>query len=132
MKLSKRSQDKYVPTPNVVIEPVDPLVQQAVNKIKQINPNFFLQVEKIVVHFGGGAGNLGYVKRGPSDNPRVIHIYKDRIKEIIQKQLGGAFNAKNFEQAVQQALGDSYFTIQGSGNIMWVYKNDTSKQLWNR
>lgn len=102
--LSKRAQQPYTPTPNVVIEPIDPLVQQAVNKIKQSNPNFFLQVEKIVVHFGGGSGNLGYVKRGPDDNPRVIHIYKDRIKGIIQRDLGGGFNALNFEKAVQLAL----------------------------
>jgi len=107
--LSKRAQQpqpSYTPTPNIVIEPVDPLVQQAVNKIKQTDPNFFLQVEKIVVHFGGGAGHLGYVKRGPDDNPRVIHIYKDRIKEIIQRDLGGNMNAANFEQAVQAAIAE--------------------------
>jgi len=107
--LSKRAQQpkpSYVPTPNIVIEPIDPLVQQAVNKIKQSDPNFFMQVEKIVVHFGGGAGHLGYVKRGPGESPRVIHIYKDRIRDIIQRDLGGNMNAKNFEQAVQLSIAE--------------------------
>jgi hypothetical protein len=75
----------YTPTPNVVIEPVDPLVQRAVNDIKQKDPNFFAQVEKIVVHFGGGAGQLGHVARGPNENPRAIHIYKDRIRSIMER-----------------------------------------------
>jgi hypothetical protein len=100
--LSKRAQ--YTPTPHVVIEPIDPLVQKAVNDIKALNPSFFMQVEKIVVHFGGGAGHLGYVKRGPNENPRIINIYKDRIKEIIQNSLGGQLNAQNFEEAVKLAI----------------------------
>lgn len=103
---NKIAQQPYIPTTDVIIEPIDPLVQQAVNKIKQTDPNFFLHVEKIIVHFGGGAGNLGYVKRGLNDNPRIIHIYKDRIKEIIQKQFNGDMNASNFEQAVQLAIAE--------------------------
>ena len=54
MKISKRSQQKpYIPTPNVIIEPIDPLVQMAVNKIKQRDPNFFMQVEKQYVNISG-------------------------------------------------------------------------------
>jgi hypothetical protein len=52
--LSKRAID-------VVIEPLDPAVQQAVSRIKMRDPSLLARVKKIVVHPGGGA-ELGHVE----------------------------------------------------------------------
>lgn len=101
--LSKRAE-QFTPGPHVVIEPMDPLVQEAVQDIRKVDPNFFAQVQKVVIHFGGGGGHLGFVERGQGKDPRVIHLYKDRIRDIIQKEMGGGLNAKNFKKSVKLAL----------------------------
>lgn len=105
--LSKRSQQEkpYVPSPNVVIKPMDPLIQQVVNDMRKVDPNYFMDVDEIVVE-SGGSSQLGYVKRGPSDSPRTIHIFKDRIRGIIQQNYGNQLTGAAFQKAVHDAIAE--------------------------
>ena len=77
--LSKRAID-------VIIEPLDPAVQQAVSRIKMRDPSLLTRIEKIVVHPSGGAGELGHVESGPRKNPKEIHLFKNLIEQIIHQQ----------------------------------------------
>lgn len=104
MRLSKRSE-QYVPSPSVIIQPLDPLVKKVVDDIKRSDPNFFMNVDKIIVEFGGGP-QLGHVKRGPLDSPRTIHIFKNRIRDLIKQNYGGQMDAATFEKAVHDAIAE--------------------------
>ena len=94
----------YIPTPNIIIEPLDPLVQEAVQAILASDPNYFSQVEKVVVRPGLGNGTLGFVESGPGKNPRIIYIYKDRIQNIISQHFQGDINSDTFSDAVKLAI----------------------------
>jgi len=91
-------------TLDVVIEPMDPAVQQAVQKIKQIDPYVFKNVTKIIVHSGGGGGQLGHVEKGPGKDPHEIHIFKDRIKTLVTKQYRNVSDPKAIQDAITLAL----------------------------
>lgn len=105
-KLSKRAEE-LAPKPagvEVVIQPLDPAVQKAVQSVKSKEPNLLKNVTKVIVHSGGGGGELGHVESGPGKDPREIHIYKNRIDEIVKKELGGNADPKALEEAIQRAL----------------------------
>lgn len=106
LKLSCRNSgfEKESQSLDVIIEPMDPAVQQAVQKIKQIDPQTFKNVTKIIVHSGGGAGQLGHVEKGPGKDPHEIHIFKDRIKELVQKQYRDVSDPKAIQDAISLAL----------------------------
>jgi len=76
-------------SPNVVIEPLDNLVQQAVVGVKTYDPALLNNVTKVVVHQGGGSGQLGHVEMGPGKDPREVHIFKDRIVNNVKQHLTG-------------------------------------------
>lgn len=100
-QLSKRAQMQ------VVIEPLDPAVQQAVQEVKRIAPETLQKVTKIVVHPSGGGGELGHVQMGPQNDPHEIHLFKDRIQQIARQQLGaggGQIDPKVLAEAVRMAL----------------------------
>jgi len=94
---------------DVIIEPLDPAVQAAVQKIKMRYPGLLKQVERIKVHPGGG-GQLGHVESGPGKNPREIHIFKGRIDQMLHEQLG---HAKPTPQAYQEALERAIVEVIG-------------------
>lgn len=64
--------------PNVVIQPMEPLVDRAVKIIKRKEPNAFSGVRTINVGMGGGA--LGFVESGQGKDPSVINIDSNLIK----------------------------------------------------
>lgn len=96
----------------VVIEPLDPAVQQAVSRINMRDPGLLARVHKIVVHPGGGA-ELGHVESGPGKDPQEIHLFKGRIEQMVRQQLrpGGGFAptptdyAHALEQAIVEVIG---------------------------
>ena len=99
-QLSKRAMQ-------VVIEPLDPAVQAAVQEIQQIAPDTLMKVKKIVVHPSGGAGELGHVEMGKGKDPQEIHIFKSRIEQIARQQLGASgkqIDPKQLAEAVKMAL----------------------------
>lgn len=66
--------------PNVVIQPMEPLVDRAVKIIRRKDPNAFAGVRTINV--GGGTGALGFVS---SKDPSVINIDAALIKNTASK-----------------------------------------------
>lgn len=94
---------KFKRAVQVSIEPWDGAVNQAVQKINQIDSSLLKNVQKIVVHSGGGSGQLGHVESGPGKNPFEIHIFKDRIREHVMRNA----NASSKETVTQNELNES-------------------------
>lgn len=95
----------------VVIEPLDPAVQQAVSRINMRDPSLLACVHKIVVHPGGGA-ELGHVESGPQKDPQEVHLFKGRIEQMVRQQLGAggaqptpADYTSALEQAIVEVIG---------------------------
>ncbi len=102
--LSKRAMD-------VVIEPLDPAVQQAVSRIRMRDPSLLARVKRIVVHPGGGA-ELGHVQSGSGQDPQEIHLFKGRIEQMVRERAGTggvkpspADYAAALEQAIVEVIG---------------------------
>ena len=72
----------------VIIEPWDNAVDKAMKIIQSRDPGLLKNVKKIVVHPGTGSGQLGHVEMGPGKDPQEVHIFKDRIKQIVTQQSG--------------------------------------------
>jgi hypothetical protein len=81
-KLSQQN-DPELSSPEIKIEPMEGLIQQAVNKLKQLDPNYFVGVRKIVVDTGSG---LGYVASGKGQDPAIIHLNLPKIKSELQNK----------------------------------------------
>lgn len=90
-------------SPDVVIEPMDGVVQQAVNRIKSMEPALLHNITKIVVHQGGGSGQLGHVEMGPNKDPREVHIFKDRLTHHVRNNMTGSPEA-DIQKSVIEAI----------------------------
>jgi hypothetical protein len=90
----------------VVIEPLDPAIQQAVVRINQHDPGVLARVHKIVVHPGGGS-ELGHVQSGEGHDPQEIHLYKGQIEQLVRRQLaasGGKPTPAAYADALEKAI----------------------------
>ena len=76
--------------PNVVIQPMEPLVDRAVKIIRRKDPNAFSGVRTINV--GGGTGALGFVS---SKDPSTINIDAALIKNTASKSDPGVTEILN-------------------------------------
>ena len=76
-----------VGSPNIVISPGRPETNCALEILKLYKPDFFTNVEKIVV---GPSPQYGHVQSGPNQDPHIIYLNADRI---IQES-GGAQSGK--------------------------------------
>jgi hypothetical protein len=70
--------DQQVAGPNIIIEPMEPLLQKAVDRLKKMDPNLFVGVKKIVIK---PSSAYGFVESGPGKDPSVININLSRIKQ---------------------------------------------------
>ena len=64
--------DSELTGPNVVIQPMEPLIDKAVKIIRRKEPNAFSGVRTINV--GSGHGALGFVESGPNKDPSVVNV----------------------------------------------------------
>jgi hypothetical protein len=90
---------------NVIIEPWDSAVDKALKVIQSKDPSILTNVKKVVVHSGAGGGQLGHVEKGMGKDPQEIHIFKDRIKQIVEQRAGGPQTTLT-TQELQQAIID--------------------------
>lgn len=90
-------------SPDIVIEPLENLIQQAVNQLKQRDPNYFKGVTKIVSHSGPA---YGHVESGPGKDPTVINLDFPRIKREVESEMGGS-DRKSIDEAIIDALIDT-------------------------
>jgi len=72
---------QQVGTPNVTVQPYEPIIQEVVNEMQQSNPTFFNNVNKINVDMS--YGQYGSVE---STNPADININLDRIRSEVAAQ----------------------------------------------
>jgi hypothetical protein len=99
--------DPQVDSPNIIIEPVEPLLQKAVDQLKKLDPNYFKGVRKIVVK---DESVYGHVESGPGKDPTIIYLNLPRIKrEITQQAKSANPNAPNnvIDDAIVKALADT-------------------------
>jgi len=75
-----------VGSPAVKIQPGRPETNTAVDILKLWNPNYFMDVEEIVL---GPESNYGHVESGPGKNPAVIHVNIDRVVNEAGGQQSG-------------------------------------------
>jgi protein tyrosine/serine phosphatase len=91
---------------NVIVEPWDSNIDKALRIIQNKDPSILTNVKKVVVHSGGGGGQLGHVEKGPGKDPQEIHIFKDRIRQIVEQRAGGPQTTLTHEE-LQEAIIDS-------------------------
>lgn len=82
----KLAQDFELDGPNIKIEPMEGLVQKAVELLKQKDSNYFKGVRSIVLNTAGGA--FGNVESGPDKDPAVINLNFSRIKQDVLSKGG--------------------------------------------
>jgi hypothetical protein len=76
-----KASDTELDSPNIIIEPFESIVDAAVKKIKNIEPNYFKGIKRIKVV---PSNNYGHVKSGPNEDPTVVFINATRLKNELQ------------------------------------------------
>lgn len=98
--LTKKAFDSELDSPEVKIEPMNSFIQKAVQKLKQIDPNYFKGVRQIKVNSGTG---FGFVESGPNKDPAVINLNLAKIENEVRSKGAGA-SPQQIEEAIVQAL----------------------------
>lgn len=83
-KCAQEQIDPQVNSPNVLIEPYDSVVQDAVNKLMSTDANYFKGISKIEVK----TLPVGVAGQVSSEDPTVVSIDAQDIKNIIQGSHG--------------------------------------------
>lgn len=78
------AQDQELQSPNVRIEPQETLIDLAVQELKKIDPNYFKNVRSIV---SGTMSGYGEVRSGNEQDPNIIHINYQRIKNEVTNKI---------------------------------------------
>ncbi len=71
--------DMELDSPNVVIQPMEPVVQKAINLLKRMDPNYFKGVRRIQV--SPASMYYGFVESGPDKDPSVVNVNMAKIKQ---------------------------------------------------
>ena len=78
--------DTELDSPNVRIEPMESVVQKAVDLLKQKDPNYFKGVRSVVLNASGSS--YGHVESGPDKDPSIINLNFARIKQEVMSKGG--------------------------------------------
>jgi hypothetical protein len=68
-----------VNSPNIVIQPTEPVIQKAVNLLKKMDPNYFVGINQI--NLNSSTSNFGFVESGEGKDPTVVNVNLNRIKQ---------------------------------------------------
>ena len=71
--------DAELNTPAVVIQPMEPVINKAVNLLKRMDPNYFQGVRRIQV--SPASIYYGFVESGQQKDPSVVNINMGKIKQ---------------------------------------------------
>lgn len=82
--------DQGFTTPDIVVSPSEPIVQEVINEMRSENSSFFDTVSEVRVDSTGGG--YGFVK---SDEPNVININWPAIQNEFATQSQGRFDPNN-------------------------------------
>ena len=104
-KLAQQLDEAFVQGPSVQVDPaLGAQVQDAVNELKKADPNIFKGIGKITVLTGGPFGMV------TSKDPSTVQINLNKIKQEVQKQMGGTYSPSNpehkkaFDEAVKRSI----------------------------
>ena len=104
-KLAQQLDEAFIQGPSVQVDPaLGAQVQDAVNELKKADPNIFKGIGKITVLTGGPFGMV------TSKDPSTVQINLNKIKQEVQKQMGGTYNPSNpehkkaFDEAVKRSI----------------------------
>ncbi len=75
--------DSELASPNVVVEPAEPVIAKAVQLLKRFQNNYFVGVRKIVA---GTGNNFGHVETGPGKDPNTVYVNISRILNEADKE----------------------------------------------
>ena len=78
-----QENDSELSSPNVIVEPVEPIVNKAVSLLKRMNSSYFVGVRKIVA---GTGSNYGHVSSGPDKDPNTVYVNISRILSESDKE----------------------------------------------
>lgn len=78
-----QENDSELSSPNVIVEPVEPVINKAIILLKRFKSDFFVGVRKIVA---GTDNSYGHVSSGPDKDPHVIYINISRILNESDKK----------------------------------------------
>lgn len=75
--------DPQLQSPNIIIEPIHPIMDKAVKLLRRMDPSYFVGTRKIVI---GASSHYGHVESGPGKDPSIINI---NLHRIINESQGG-------------------------------------------
>lgn len=105
IRLAQVLDKGFIEGPSVQIDPgLQSDIQEAVAEIRRNDPNFFKGVSKVVGYSGGEFGKV------ESEDPTIIHINLQKIKQKVQQDLGSEYKSsdpqhqKVFKEALKRSL----------------------------
>jgi hypothetical protein len=117
--------------PNVIIEPVEPMVQKAVDILKRMNSNYFDGISKIKANYGSNA--FGFVESGKDKDPTILNINLNKLKgltdpiEILYQTIvtiaHEAAHAKSFDEKSGFVGGESVAEAEERKVEQWLKAN---------
>jgi hypothetical protein len=71
--------DSELDTPNVVVQPTEPVIDKAIKVLKRMDPSYFRGVRRIQI--SPSSMYYGFVESGENKDPAVININMAKIKQ---------------------------------------------------
>lgn len=103
--LREALDQSFIEGPSVQIDPgLQSDIQEAVAEVRRIDPGFFKGVSKVVGYSGGEYGKV------VSEDPTIIYINLQKIKQKVQQDLGSEYKPSNpehqktFKEALKRSL----------------------------
>jgi len=102
--------DVQLESPNVVVEPMQPVIQRATEVLKRMDPNYFIGVRKIKA---GVSPYFGHVESGPDKDPAVININLGMVSQKAREYNANPVIASAIVIAHEKGHVGSYEQQQG-------------------
>ena len=123
--------DQALESPNVVVQPMEPTINKAVELLKRMDPTYFKGIRQIQV--SPASMYYGFVQSGPNKDPAVLNINIGKIKglgqgpeAIIQAALTVAHEAahtKSYNQDQGFVGGESPAESEEQKVSQWIEQN---------
>ena len=134
--LSKYFQAKYgqldqqLESPNVIVQPSEPMINKAVQLLKRMDPNYFKGIRQI--QLSPASMYFGFVESGQNKDPAVLNINLNKIKsisgpeEVIQAALTVAHEAahtKSYNDMQGFVGGENPAEAEEKRVAAWIAQN---------
>jgi hypothetical protein len=123
--------DQALESPNVIVQPSEPLINKAIQLLKRMDPNYFKGVRQIQV--SPASMYFGFVESGPNKDPAILNINMGKIKglgqgseAVIQAALTVAHEAahtKSYDQQQGFVGGENPAEAEEQKVSNWIEQN---------